>query len=171
MSSSKKVFDRLNKLNIKYDMVEHPPAETTEEADAYIEGKEGVRTKNLFLANRKNRRYYLIVMDDKKMISLKDYNKLLNEKGIHFLDPNKVYEIMEQEVGIISVFGLINTNENIKVFFDKDMIEENNLMTFHPDDNTKTVFIKNEDIFKLVNDCGFEYEIFNFKPVVDEIDF
>ena len=33
MSSSKKVFDRLNKLNIKYDMVEHPPAETTEEAD------------------------------------------------------------------------------------------------------------------------------------------
>ena len=171
MSSSKKVFDRLNKLNIKYDMVEHPPAETTEEADAYIEGKEGARTKNLFLANRKNRQYYLIVMDDKKMISLKDYNKLLNEKGIHFLDPNKVYEIMEQEVGIISVFGLINANENIKVFFDKDMIEENNLMTFHLDDNTKTVFIKNEDIFKLVNDCGFEYEIFDFKPVVDEIDF
>ena len=36
MSSSKKVFDRLDKLNIKYDMVEHPPAETTEEADKYI---------------------------------------------------------------------------------------------------------------------------------------
>lgn len=33
MSSSKKVFDRLNKLNINYDMVEHPKAETTEEAD------------------------------------------------------------------------------------------------------------------------------------------
>ncbi len=171
MGNPKKVFDRLNKLNINYDMVEHPKAETTEEADKYIEGKEGARTKNLFLANRKNRQYYLIVMDDQKMISLKDYNKLLNEKGMHFLDPNKVYEIMEQEVGIISVFGLMNTDENIKVFFDKDMIEENNLMTFHPDDNTKTVFIKNEDIFKLVKDCGYDYEIFDFKPYVDEIDF
>ena len=59
----RQVFDRLDKLNIKYDMVEHPPAETTEEADKYIEGKEGARTKNLFLANRKNRQYYLIVMD------------------------------------------------------------------------------------------------------------
>lgn len=171
MSSSKKVFDRLNKLNIKYDMVEHPPAETTEEADKYIEGKEGARTKNLFLANRKNRQFYLIVMDDKKMISLKDYNKLLNEKGMHFLDPKKVYEIMEQEVGIISVFGLMNTDENIKVFFDKDMIEENNLMTFHPDDNTKTLFIKNEDIFKLVKDSGYDYEIFDFKAGINELDF
>ena len=169
MGNPKKVFDRLNKLNIKYEMVEHPPAETTEEADKYIEGKKGARTKNLFLANRKNRQYYLIDMDDQKMISLKDYNKLLNEKGMHFLDPKKVYEIMDQEVGIISVFGLMNTDENIKVFFDKDMIEENNLMTFHPDDNTKTLFIKNEDIFKLVNDCGYDYEIFDFKSVMDEI--
>ena len=169
MGNPKKVFDRLNKLNIKYDMVEHPPAETTEEGEKYIEGKKGARTKNLFLANRKNRQYYLIVMDDKKMISLKDYNKLLNEKGMHFLDPKKVYEIMEQEDGIISVFGLMNTDENIKVFFDKDMIEENNLMTFHPDDNTKTLFIKNEDIFKLVKECGYDYEIFDFKSVMDEI--
>ena len=49
------------------------------------------------------------------------------------------------------------------------MIEENKLMTFHPDDNTKTLFIKNEDIFKLVNDCGYDYEIFDFKSVIDEI--
>lgn len=65
----------------------------------------------------------------------------------------------------------MNTNENIKVFFDKDMIEENDLMTFHPDDNTKTLFIKNEDIFKLVNDCGYDYEIFDFKAGINELDF
>jgi len=150
VSDRDKLFEIFDKLDIKYDMVEHPAAESTEEADRYIEGKKGARTKNLFMANRKDRQYYLIVMDDQKMISMKDYNKLLDEKGMHFVQPEKILEILDQEVGIISVFGLINTDEDIKVIFDKDMIDENEIMTFHPDDNTKTVFLKNEDVFKFV---------------------
>lgn len=165
MSDRDKLFEIFDKLDIKYDMLEHPAAESTEEADRYIEGKEGARTKNLFMANRKDRQYYLIVMDDQKMISMKDYNKLLDEKGMHFVEPEKILKILDQEVGIISVFGLINTNQDIKVIFDKDMIDENEIMTFHPDDNTKTVFLKNEDVFKFVNAAGYDYQIFDFKPI------
>lgn len=167
MSDRDKLFEIFDKLDIKYDMVEHPAAESTEAADRYIEGKEGARTKNLFMANRKDRQYYLIVMDDQKMISMKDYNKLLDEKGMHFVQPEKILEILDQEVGIISVFGLINTDEDIKVIFDKDMIDENEIMTFHPDDNTKTVFLKNEDVFKFVKNAGYDYQIFDFQPIVE----
>ncbi|WP_073998146.1 YbaK/EbsC family protein [Anaerococcus urinomassiliensis] len=167
MSNRDKLFEIFDQLDIKYDIVEHPAAESTEEADRYIEGKDGARTKNLFMANRKDKQYYLIVMDDQKMISMKDYNKLLDEKGMHFVQPEKILEILEQEVGIISVFGLINTDEDIKVIFDKDMIDENEIMTFHPDDNTKTVFLKNEDVFKFVKNAGYDYQIFDFQPVVE----
>lgn len=167
MSNRDKLFEIFDQLDIKYDIVEHPAAESTEEADRYIEGKDGARTKNLFMANRKDRQYYLIVMDDQKMISMKDYNKLLDEKGMHFVQPEKILEILDQEVGIISVFGLINTDEDIKVIFDKDMIDENEIMTFHPDDNTKTVFLKNEDVFKFVKNAGYDYQIFDFQPVVE----
>ena len=167
MSNRDKLFEIFDQLDIKYDIVEHPAAESTEEADRYIEGKDGARTKNLFMANRKDRQYYLIVMDDQKMISMKDYNKLLDEKGMHFVHPEKILEILDQEVGIISVFGLINTDEDIKVIFDKDMIDENEIMTFHPDDNTKTVFLKNEDVFKFVKNAGYDYQIFDFQPVVE----
>lgn len=167
MSDRDKLFEIFDKLDIKYDIVEHPAAESTEEADRYIEGKEGARTKNLFMANKKDRQYYLIVMDDQKMISMKDYNKLLDEKGMHFVQPEKILEILDQEVGIISVFGLINTDEDIKVIFDKDMIDVNEIMTFHPDDNTKTVFLKNEDVFKFVKNAGYDYQIFDFQPIVE----
>lgn len=167
MSNRDKLFEIFDQLDIKYDIVEHPAAESTEEADRYIKGKDGARTKNLFMANRKDRQYYLIVMDDQKMISIKDYNKLLDEKGMHFVQPEKILEILDQEVGIISVFGLINTDEDIKVIFDKDMIDENEIMTFHPDDNTKTVFLKNEDVFKFVKNAGYDYQIFDFQPVVE----
>ncbi|EGO8429555.1 prolyl-tRNA synthetase associated domain-containing protein, partial [Enterococcus faecalis] len=54
-------------------MVDHPPALTTEEADSFIEGIEGVRTKSMFLTNKKKMAYYLLIMDDQKRL---DMNKL-----------------------------------------------------------------------------------------------
>lgn len=47
------VADKLKELNIQYQLVEHEPALTTEQADKFIEGIEGVRTKIMFLTNKK----------------------------------------------------------------------------------------------------------------------
>ena len=49
------VADKLKELNIQYQLVEHEPALTTERADKFIEGIEGVRTKTMFLTNKKKR--------------------------------------------------------------------------------------------------------------------
>lgn len=46
--------------------MEHEPALTTEQADRFIEGIEGVRTKTMFLTNKKKRNFYLVIMDDAK---------------------------------------------------------------------------------------------------------
>ena len=53
MDAYQKVKDKLDELGIEFDVVEHPPAFTTEQADSYIEGLEGVRTKSMFLTNKK----------------------------------------------------------------------------------------------------------------------
>ena len=47
------VADKLKELNIQYQLVEHEPALTTEQADKFIEGIEGVRTKTMFLTKKK----------------------------------------------------------------------------------------------------------------------
>lgn len=47
------VAEKLKELNIQYQLVEHEPALTTEQADKFIEGIEGVRTKTMFLTNKK----------------------------------------------------------------------------------------------------------------------
>lgn len=59
-----KVMDKLNELGIKVQIVEHEPALTTEQADKFIEGIEGVRTKTMFLTNRKKKNFYLVIMDE-----------------------------------------------------------------------------------------------------------
>lgn len=53
MSPYEQVKTKLTNLKISFDIVEHPAVYTTEEADKYIAGKAGVRTKSLFLTNRK----------------------------------------------------------------------------------------------------------------------
>jgi Uncharacterized conserved protein len=32
-------------------------------------------------------------------------------------------------------------------------------LTFHPNDNTKTLLLKPEDLFKFLDDIGFSYQI------------
>lgn len=55
MEQYQMVYGILDKMGISYEIIEHPAAQTTEEADHYILDKEGVRTKTLFLCNRKKR--------------------------------------------------------------------------------------------------------------------
>ena len=57
--AEEKVYSTLDKLNIKYDRVDHKPVFTAEEAKSCVTGLiKGVRCKNLFLQDTK-KNYYL----------------------------------------------------------------------------------------------------------------
>ena len=153
------VLDNLEKMNIQYNLVDHPPALTTEDADRFIEGIEGVRTKSLFLCNRKSTKYYLLIMDDKKRLDIKKLETLLSDKGIHFCSEEKLFEKMLLPPGIVSLFGLLNNEQkDIIVLLDKEILTER-LMSFHVNDNTKTAFISTNDVIRFITDCGFTHSI------------
>lgn len=159
MEQYQNVYDELRKLNISYEVVEHPPAFTTEEADTYIEGKEGVRTKTLFLCNRKKKKFFLVVMDDEKRLDMKKLGELIEEKGMQFASEERLMDKMGIKPGAVSIFGLLNNKEkDIKVYFDNDIFSEK-IMTFHPNDNTKTLFISTEDMYKFLTEIGYEYSV------------
>ena len=48
MDAYQQVANKLHELGIAFDVVEHPPAFTTEQADSYIEVWKAVRTKSMF---------------------------------------------------------------------------------------------------------------------------
>lgn len=52
-----KVEEKLKELGMNFELVEHEPALTTEQADSFIEGIEGVRTKTMFLTNKKKKNF------------------------------------------------------------------------------------------------------------------
>lgn len=158
LGTYKQIMDELHRLGISYDMVDHPAAETTEEADRYIAGHEGVRTKTMFLKDKK-KHFYLLIMDDKKRLDFREFQDLTGAKRVSMAHPSDIKEQLGLVPGIISPFGLLNNEgHNIRVLFDKEMLAEP-ILTFHPNENTHTIFLKTADVERFVKEEGYDYEV------------
>ena len=157
MEQCQLVYDSLKKMNIPYEVIEHPPVLTTDEADKYIVGKEGVRTKSLFLTNKKKNEYYLVITESAKRLNMKELAVTLNEERLSFASPQRLMKKMALTPGRVSIFGLLNNAEHdIHVYFDRQILSER-LISYHPNDNTKTIFITIEDMYKFLTAIGYEY--------------
>lgn len=159
MDGFTQVKNKLSELSIPFEMVEHPPTFTTEQADSYIEGIDGVRTKSLFLTNKKKTAYYLLIMDDKKQLDMDAFKEKVAANRIKFCSEASLMEKMGVTPGTVSIFGLMNNiDKDIQLYIDKDIIDEPR-MSFHPNDNTKTIFIDTQDMMTFIENIGYTVHI------------
>jgi len=151
-----KVVDRLNELGIPFQIVEHEPVLTTEQADRFIEGIEGVRTKTMFLTNKKKRNFYLVIMDDAKRLDMDVFKEFVEEKQIKMASAETLNDKMMLLPGTVSPFGLLNNRDkDIQVYFDQEIVSEER-MCFHPNTNEKTIFVNTKDLFTFLKEIGYE---------------
>ena len=157
MMTRSDIVELLNDAGIEHSFVEHPPAETTEQADSYIEGHEGVRTKSLFLVNRKRTRSYLLVMDDQKDLDLKDFAALIEENRLSFGSADRLQEALGTEPGVVSPLAMLDPeHRSPTLIFDEEMLEDP-ILTFHPGENTSTIFLGTQDLLRLLTAHGVEH--------------
>lgn len=159
MDLFKAAENKLKELNIPFQLIEHEPALTTEQADRFIEGIEGVRTKTMFLTNKKKTNFYLVIMDDSKRLDMNKLKDIFSEKQIKIASENSLFEKMSLPPGVVSPFGLLNNKErDIRVYLDKEIMSEDR-MSFHPNTNEKTIFINTADLITYLKDLGYEVNI------------
>lgn len=159
MDQYKMVENKLKELEIDFKIVDHPPAFTTKLADKYIEGHDGVRTKSMFLTDRKKKNFYLVILDDYKRLDMDRFKDIVGEKKVKMASENSLMEKMKLPAGTVSPFGLLNNEDHdIKFFMDKEIVDEE-IMTFHPNINEKTLFLKTKDLFKYLDNIGYEVNI------------
>ena len=156
-----KVVDRLNELGISFQIVEHEPVLTTEQADRFIEGIEGVRTKTMFLTNKKKRNFYLVIIDDEKRLDMDVFKEIVEENRIKMASAETLNDKMMLLPGTVSPFGLLNNRDkDIQVYFDQEIVSEER-MCFHPNTNEKTIFVNTEDLFTFLKAIGYEAHVIN----------
>ena len=154
-----KVLDKLNELGIPFQIVEHEPVLTTEQADRFIEGIEGIRTKTMFLTNKKKRNFYLVIIDDAKRLDMDVFKEIVEENRIKMASAETLNDKMMLLPGTVSPFGLLNNRDkDIQVYFDQEIVSEER-MCFHPNTNEKTIFVNTEDLFTFLKAIGYEPQV------------
>lgn len=152
------IYELLEKLNIKYEEVEHEAVFTADDAQFIKSLIKGVGCKNLFLKDELGNFYLYVLADDSKA-DLKGLEKFLNIKKIHFGGELELREHLNVWKGSVTPLAIINDKNNlVKVVIDKRLVGKKLLV--HPDCNTKTLAINYLDLVKYVKYLQHEYLIF-----------
>ncbi|MBQ8119009.1 MAG: prolyl-tRNA synthetase associated domain-containing protein [Lachnospiraceae bacterium] len=143
-----KVYDLLDSLGIKYFRTDHGPADTMEachEIDAVLET---LVCKNLFLCNRQQTQFYLLMMPGDKPFKTKDLSKQIDSARLSFASPEYMEEFLHISPGSVSIMGLMNDTENrVQLLVDKPVIESEDLGC-HPCVNTSSLKMRTKDVFE-----------------------
>jgi len=150
----KTVENFLQSKQINYSLHEHPEVYTCEDADKYCKNIPGLTCKNLFLKDKKGKRYFLVIIPAKKQAELKKICETIGVSKVSFANEQTLQEKLDLKPGSVSPFGLINDKNNeVEVYIDKEVLEAD-IVGFHPNRNTATLELSGEmfkKFFKAIN--------------------
>jgi Ala-tRNA(Pro) deacylase len=154
MTDPAKVYAALGSLGISYDLYDHPPVFTGEEAAVHWAGIPAARVKNLFLRNKKGDRHYLVILGIEKEADLRKLVKIIGDDRLSFGSPERLMKYLGVEPGSVTPFGLINdTSKAVRVIVDADLRTSDRLI-FHPNVNTASVTVTFADFERFLSSAG-----------------
>lgn len=117
--------------------------------------------KNLFVRDDKKRNYYLITVRGDKHVDLKEFQKQQGTRHLSFASDEDLMSILGLIPGAVTPLGLLNDEERkVTLYLDRTFDEDLNLIGVHPNDNTATVYLKTEDLVKIIRNHGNEVKFF-----------
>lgn len=158
MTKKEQVLQLLAELDISYDIYEHPPVPTVEEALPYWNKIDATHCKNLFFRNHKGNRHYLVILKHEQQLIIRDLEQRLKQGKISFASPRRMERYLGLSGGSVSLFGIINDSENhVHLFLDTELKSAKKI-SFHPNENTATIVISFESFLKFLDWSGNSYE-------------
>ena len=101
----------------------------------------------------------MLIMDDSKRLDMNTFKEIISEKQIKMVSEEALKQKLGTEAGMVSPFGLLNNEEkDVKIYIDKEIINEER-MSFHPNTNEKTIFIKTSDLLKYLESIGCDANV------------
>ena len=152
------LYQLFEELGIAFQYYEHPAAPTVEEAMKYWKDLEATHCKNLFFRNHKGNRHYLVILEHRQELNIRDLEQRLKQGKLTFASPERLEKHMGLTPGSVTPFGLINDQtKHVYVFLDKNL-RNSTTISFHPCINTASLVIRFEDFMKFLQHCGNPYE-------------
>ncbi|HEX2581058.1 MAG TPA: prolyl-tRNA synthetase associated domain-containing protein [Dongiaceae bacterium] len=155
VSSPGTLLDTLAALGISYDLVQHPAVFTVEEAMRHRDGlASGAHVKNLFLRDRKEQ-MWLVVVPETKRVDLKALGGRLGGR-LSFGSSDRLAAHLGVAPGSVTPLAVINDPEReVTLVFDEELQREQ-WIHCHPLVNTQTVRLSMADMAVFLGSLGRE---------------
>lgn len=141
-----KAYDLLDSLNIDYERVDHSPAMTMELCEEIDLTLGATICKNLFLTNRQQTDFYLLLTPGNKKFKTKNLSAQIGASRLSFASAEHMEKYLGTTPGSASVLGLVNDTENtIRLVIDEDVLKEE-YIGCHPCINTSSLKFKTTDM-------------------------
>lgn len=146
----------LEQLQIKTVRAEHLPLKKIEDYYKHDIELPDQGIKNLFLRDRKGRRFYLLVMDEHKQADLAKIAEQVQENRLAFASEDNLQKYLGVDVGCVTPFGLVHdTEKTVQVLLDAE-IKKDELLGFHPMVNDATECITYDDFLRFLKHTGHD---------------
>ena len=161
------IYDKLDELSIPYIRVDHDHADTMEDC-RIIEEKLGAPIcKNLFLCNRQQTQFYLLLMQGEKPFKTKFLSAQLSCARLSFADAEHMSAYLHTIPGSVSALELMfDTEHHIQLVIDKPLLSDE-YISAHPGLSGSTLRLKREDLLRFVQATGHEPIVVDL-PVEEE---
>ena len=144
------VYDLLDRLGIAYERTDHAAADTMEDCYAIDRVLETVICKNLFLCNRQETAFYLLMIPDTKVFHTKDLSAQIGSARLSFAKAEYMQQLLDITPGSVSVLGLMNdTAHKVQLLIDEDVLASE-YVGCHPCINTSSLRLKTRDLVEKI---------------------
>lgn len=139
-------YDFLDGLGVEYERIDHEPAMTMEVCEEIDKTLNAVICKNLFLCNRQQTAFYLLMIPADKKFKTKDISAQINSSRLSFAGEEFMEKYLDITPGSVSVMGLMNDKDNsVRLLIDEDVLNAE-YFGCHPCINTSSLRIKVSDL-------------------------
>ena len=141
-------YDLLDSLGVRFFRVDHEHADTIEMCKEVVKLLGCRICKNLFLTNRQQTDFYLLIMPGEKPFKTKLLSKQIGSARLSFGSAEHMSELLGVTPGSISVLGLMNDAEGkVRLLVDRDLLREENFGC-HPCLNTTSLRFTSDELFQ-----------------------
>ena len=139
-------FALLDRLHIPYAWVAHETADTIADCDVVSEVLGISICKNLFLCNRQQTDFYLLMMPGDKPFKTKDLSPLLGCSRLSFAGPEHMERLLRTIPGSVSALELMfDTQAQVRLVMDR-AVHDAAWFGCHPCKNDASLRLRTEDL-------------------------
>jgi Ala-tRNA(Pro) deacylase len=146
MMTEQELLAFLDANGFSYQRLEHPVVFTCAEAELHRPGVPAVSTKNLFLCDKKARRFFLVVTACEKTVKLDKLSSQLGVAYLRFGSEENLLRLLGVTRGAVTMMGLANdTGHQVELWIDADIWPGDHFLS-HPLVNTATLILPKAEL-------------------------